>query len=233
MPTQGYQFDGDSVRRISDAVRIIEQRQTRLAAARPAKQLTNDGWCSFKNTSSETAIAHGLMRLDASPELVTGLFYNEKFTKPDTTFGRIFAVNSGTAVPAGGYGLCRLSGDVLVAYDTGTPAINEGFGPKPGQWTASKNYPQCLVCRGVIDSTAKIMLATLGVIEKGLAKANGTIAFEGNGAISICAGAGLWTTDIIGMDPNAVNLGPSVASGDKLVFDHLNGQLVFQKVCSS
>lgn len=190
-------------------------------------------WIAFKNDSNETVPSHALMRIKTDVEIDGAFNVILKCTKPDTTWSRRYAVNSGTPILAGSYGLCRTSGDVHVAYDSGTPAADEGWGPKPGQWTAAKNYPSCLLVDGVKEAGDKIMLATLGVIEKGLGKANGTIANEGTGAISIWAGAGLWTTDITGMDPTAVNLGPPLASGDKVQWDHLNGTLVCSKICSS
>ncbi|MFA5752626.1 MAG: hypothetical protein WC910_06125 [Bacteroidales bacterium] len=48
---------------------------------------------------------------------------------------------------------------VLVAYETGTPSIGDGYGAKPDQFTAAVNYPECLICRGIYDSTNKIMWA--------------------------------------------------------------------------
>ncbi len=155
-----------------------------------------------------------------------------KCAQPSTTFHRQHTFAPLTGLKANGQCLAQDGPAYYALYNSGTPANDEGYGPTPGQYYLTKSYPQCSVCTGVWDSSAKIMLATLGVIEKGLAKSNGTIANAGSGAISIYAGAGAWTTDT-GQDPTAVNLGPPVVLNDLLQFDHLNGQMVFSKVCTT
>ncbi len=182
----------------------------------------------FYNDSGEAAPAWAYMP-------VTGYDTTKKILKvgkPSTTFYQAHLINSGLPIPYQQTGFAQDSLEQRLLYNSGTPAVGEGYGPTPGQWYATKNYPQASVCQGIHDSSAKIMLATLGVIEKGLAKSNGTIANAGSGAISIYAGAGAWTTDT-GQDPTAVNIGPPVVLNDLLQFDHLNGQMVFSKVCTT
>lgn len=79
--------------------------------------------------------------------------------QPTSTFCRDFLVNGPVTVPNGAMGRCYTGPVVLVAYETGTPSIGDGYGAKPDQFTAAVNYPECLICRGIYDSTNKIMWA--------------------------------------------------------------------------
>ncbi len=152
-----------------------------------------------------------------------------KCVKPSTTFYRRYTFAPLTGLAANGQCLAQDGPDYYALYNSGSPAADKGYGPTPGQYYLTENYPQISICHGVWDSTAKIMLATLGPIEKGLAKSNGNAA---SGAISIYAGAGAWTTDT-GQDPTAVNIGPPVVADDLILFDHLNGTMVFSKACTA
>lgn len=225
-----YQFDEPSARRIGKVVRRIEA-EINGAVDEPLKARFDDGWRAFKNDSGETIPKWGLFRVhDVS--VVSLDAYARVAKKPDTTFSQLYAVNSSMAVGDGELGLCRLFGDVLVVYDSGTPAFGEGWGPKPAQFTASKFYPACLIVEKVLDSTQKIMLAQLGPIQRGIGKANGSTSNRTSGAISIWAGTFGSEVDITGMDPTAFNLGTDVSTDDWVNWDHLDGQMVFMKLCS-
>jgi len=229
---EGYRFDAQSVRRIAEAVKAIETRVSRLAAQGvSSKRMEATQWIPFKNTTSEDVPRGGVMR-------VTGVTtsnqeYYLECAKPTTTFGRMYAVNSPVAVPYNQFGLCAVGGLLEVLYDSGTPAQGEGWGPKPDQWSLSKNYPQSALVHGVFDSTNKILLCDWSSIDGGIGKANATIANRASGAISIWAGTFGSEVDITGMDiSSAFNLGPSVASGDWVSCSVINGQLAFVKLCS-
>lgn len=153
--------------------------------------------------------------------------------QPDTTFRRAYLVNGPRAIPIGTTQRIVNSPVMRVLYDTGTPALGEGWGPKPGQWTLAKHYPQTATVLGEIDSENKIMLCTWQLIGGMFATANGTIAADASGAISIHQGAAGSTTAIPSMDPTAFNAGPAVASADELLVDFVNGQMTFMKRCTS
>jgi hypothetical protein len=228
----GYQFDAQSVRRIADAVKAIETRVSRLAAQGvSSKRLDAVQWVPFKNTTSEDAPRNAVMR-------VTGVVtanqeYYLECAKPSTTFGKMYAVNSPVAVPYNQFGLCATGGLLEVLYDAGTPAQGDGYGPKPDQWSLSKNYPQSALIHGLFDTTNKIALCEWMPISTGIGKANATIANRASGAISIWAGPFGTEVDITGMDiSSAFNLGPSVASGDWLSWSIVNGEPCFVKLCS-
>jgi hypothetical protein len=72
---------------------------------------------------------------------------------------------------------------VKVLYDTGTPAAGETWGPSPNSWAASKGYPG-FTCLGVVDATARIMLARVESPEIYIGKADTDIAKNASGTVS-------------------------------------------------
>lgn len=158
----GFNFDEESVRRISNAVRKIEAMRVTLGA-RPAQLRWDEGWKNLKNGASEEIPGFALVRVSSGEEvghrvaLMSGV-------QPDSENG-VYVVNSGRSIrPNAGGGLCKISGPVEVLYEGDTPTPGEQFGAKPGSWAASRDYPPCLMCYSVVDEDAKIMLALLNVI---------------------------------------------------------------------
>lgn len=135
-------------------------------------------WEGIKNTSGESCPAYGLLAITGME--MRGTTFKRPVltgTKPSTTFYREYAVNGPTVIPAGGYGRCtRGPAALYIAYDSGTPALDEGWGPKPGQWTLSKGYPSTTTVSGIVDSTNKVLLGTLGPINTLAGKADSNIA---------------------------------------------------------
>jgi hypothetical protein len=76
-----------------------------------------------------------------------------------SSFERDLVVNGPTAVAADGFGLAQNGPIVTLAYDTGTPSVGQGLGPKASQWTATANHPSWWTALGVIDATRKLVLA--------------------------------------------------------------------------
>lgn len=221
-------FDESSASRIGRVVRRIEA-EINGAQDDNGKSRFDDGWRAFKNSSGETIPRYGLFRIH-DVDVTTPEVYQRVAKKPDTTFSRLYAVNSSMEVGNGELGLCRTFGEVMVAYDSGSPALLEGWGAKPSQFTASQYFLDCLIVEKILDSTNKIMLARLSPISSGLGKANATIANGASGDISIWYGD--FTGDITGMDLGMHNEGPSVASGDKVAWEYKNGTPIFVKLCS-
>lgn len=186
----------------------------------------------FLNDSGETIPPFALMSLDGDGVAIYDGLAVDVVAKPDTTFRREYAVNGHQAVPDGKRGHYQTGPVVIVSYDTGTPELGDGYGAKPGQWTASKNYPQCLLVRGIVSAEQKLMLARLMPIIEAYATANGSISNGASGAISIHQGELGSTTAIGSMDPTVYNAGPDVEEDDPLVVGLLNGQLAFTKLCS-
>ncbi len=167
----------NTVRRLERSIRRTESMLLNLQAQAGAQaDFSPIVWQSIKNNSTigQDCPAFGLFQLD-SKTVANRLGYHVA-VRPSTTFKRDFAVNNPLPVSAQAYGLCATQGaDLIVAYDSGTPAYGETWGFKPGQFTASKGFPG-LVCRGVFDSTNKWMYADIEPILSLLAKSTATIS---------------------------------------------------------
>lgn len=157
-----FNFDEQSVRRIARTV-IHSERMLRGGGDAPGIDgAVNQVWWPFRNDYAGTVPAYGVVAITGIT-VVQGLpIYTG--TRPSTTFYRVYGINSAEAVPDDGYGQLRLTGPCEIAYDSGTPAAGEGWGPKPSQFTLSKGYPSITTVSGVIDSTNKVLLGTLGPI---------------------------------------------------------------------
>jgi len=155
----------------------------------------------------------------------------KKIAKPSTTFYRHYVCAPFTGIPKNSQAPQPRESSVWALYNAGTPAADEGFGPTPGQWYWTKNYPEAAVAHGVYSTSPKLMLVTLKPIENGIGKANGTIINRASGAISIWQGTFGSEADISGMDVTAFNLGPDVALNDWVTWQYVNGQIVFMALC--
>lgn len=113
----------------------------------------------FKNVDSTAAPPCAVLE-------VTGAVIEEGVAfltcrQPGSTLGIEYAINSSVRVDAGGKGICYRQGDVAVAFDSGAPAAGEIWGPRSGQWTASRGYPAIATVHAVRSAAAKIMHAGL------------------------------------------------------------------------
>lgn len=153
-------FKKDSRRRISEVVRYVESQPgfngVVNRAARP-----NVAWRGtfFLNDSGETVPAYAIMAV-VDAEIYTD-FEALSIEKPGTTFRRRYVVNGPLTVAAGEIGTVQEGELVRVLYDSGTPAANEGWGPKPSQWSASKGFLGIVLAHGVVDSTNKVLSGLL------------------------------------------------------------------------
>jgi hypothetical protein len=178
--TRAYAFDEDGKRRANKSIRWTEQfREKQNRRQRRQVSLFDD--LRIYNGTNESLPQYGVGKVTS---ITT--YNGEKYAtveKPDTTFSRQYLVNSGSALAYQSTGVAKNRPVVKVLYDTGTPAAGEVWGPKPGQWTASKGYPGFLVL-GIVDSTNKIMLARVEEPEIYAAKADGDIAINASGTCS-------------------------------------------------
>lgn len=108
----------------------------------------------IKSNYSGTIPAYGLVYVDGY-EASTGAF---TVNQVGTTFKRQFLVNSGTAIVGSGtYGTAQKGPFVTVLYDSGTPALDESFGPQPSSFSAKKNYPDIFAVQGIASAIATTM----------------------------------------------------------------------------
>lgn len=180
-------FDWESAQKIASGIR-------RLRGARqnnPVPTFDDSGpvnWVPFVNKDSTTAPAYGVMRVDTAVT-VDGVDVLFNCKQPSTTFTRRYAVNAGVDVPANGGGVCCFEGPALMAFDSGTPALDDCYGPKPGQWTLSKGFPTITVVDGVRNSTDKYLLGSVHVITTLLGKTTGSVtALTGTTSYKIYSG---------------------------------------------
>jgi hypothetical protein len=182
----------------------------------------------FKNDSGEAIPPFAVMAVTAAE--LDGTTYICKVQKPSTTFRRQYLVNGPDEVPyhsIRGYGEAQQGQVVRVFYDTGTPANGEGWGPKPGQWSLSKNYPQTAIAQGVVDSDNKIMLAHWGPIQSGMGQATAAVTAGATGTIRVLQGTlpgSVITHSAVDMEIDCV-CPMELAEDDYCVFGYYNGQL--------
>jgi len=167
----GYNFDEQSARRVVKST-LFTERMNRGGGASPSTPANlNQVWWPFRNDYAGTVPSYGVVAItgvvavtDTTSTIYTG-------NRPSTTFYQLYGVNSSLEVAEGEYGLLTLNGPCYIAYDSGTPAAGEGWGPKPGQFTLSKGFPSGTIVSGIQDTTNKWLLGTLAPITKILCKA--------------------------------------------------------------
>jgi hypothetical protein len=153
----------------------------------------------------------------------------EKFDKASTTFVWEYAVTNHLVTKSGNPGRYQIGPIVIVGYDpAATPADGDGFGPKPDEWVAFKNYPQCLICRGIVSSSKKLMLASLAPIECIIGKLAGSLSQGGSATVNVWAGAGgseavVTSMTLSGRDWLMKSGATAIASGKKVVVKRING----------
>lgn len=98
-------------------------------------------WVEFRNASGQDIPSFGVLQITGSETLGVGRKVLT-VTRPDGTAGATYAINGHLPVAAGSTkgGVCTMSWPANAAYDTGdgTPAINEVWGAKSGQFTLAK-----------------------------------------------------------------------------------------------
>jgi len=139
------------------------------------------------NNSSEVIPAYGVMRVesvDADTEV-------HEVNKPSTTFKCRYLVNLGSDIAIDGSGNAtwlEKSAQVLYRAASGTPAIDEEWGAKDGQWTLEKNRPGFLITGGN-ETDDGITRAKQHLVTDLIGKADSNISKGSSGTVSIWMGA--------------------------------------------
>lgn len=191
---------------------------------------SSDQWVPFINASSATIPERAIMAVIGSTfdDQTNTQFL--KVNKPSTTFYRQYAVNGALESTAEGSGLCAVSGPVQVLYDSSSsPAIGDGYGPKPGSWAVFKGYPQTTTILGTVDTTTGIAHAVMGgPISSLVGKTDASIAAiatnaPGSGAVSIYALVSSTLTDT-NQNVTAYNMtATAVSSGVYVQLKYIDG----------
>lgn len=222
-------FSDQTAGRIIEQVRWAEQfpRTRNPALNRPFSFGTNEWWPCQSQASSDCP-AFGI----AAVVDITTLAGDDRpiilIDQPSTTFRRQYVVINQDGVAANSYGACSFGPRVRVAYDSSaTPAFDDGWGPKPGQWTITKIYPSAISIVGVADSAAKHAFGRLDVINLLLGKViTSAISAGGSGTMEIYTGD--WATDtgvsLTVYDPRTT--GNSLAVGHRIGADFRCGRWI-------
>lgn len=146
----------------------------------------------FKNDSGEAVPAYACMKVTGAEEGgVTGAYY-VVIDKPDSTGGP-FLFNGPLEVGTGKFGQAH-SGIVRAAYNTGTPAVGEIWGPK-STWTLQAAGDPALEIYGEINAADDIVYGSMTFQSPTvLGKADAAITKDASGTVSIWAGSTLADT---------------------------------------
>jgi len=216
---RAYAFNEDGKNRADKAIRWVESYRDKQARRQRRFSGPFDD-IKIYNAENEELPQYGVGRVTAISEVAGEKVVN--LEKPSSTFSRNYLVNAGGDVAYQKTGISKNRPVVKVLYDTGTPAIGETYGPKSGQWTLSAGYPG-FVCLGVVDSSAKIMLARFDEPGFYLVKADSTIAKGSTGTASLYIGASGAETDSTINITNCRALGAEVTSGKWAIVQYMNG----------
>lgn len=180
---------------------------------------------TFLNDTGETIPPYGIFWVEDDPDVDDQIFPIVTAKKPSTTFAPCLYVNGENEVEDGSLGQYQLGSEIYLAYDSGTPAVNDGYGAKPSQFTASINYPCQFISKGVIDATNKIMLArNLFAIQSLIGKPASDIAAGASGTFNIYSGTSGSEAIISSMTVTVRAKGPAMAAADFGTAGIINGQ---------
>ena len=143
----------------------------------------------FRNDNAGTAPAFGVMRVTGG---TAGQFVT--IDQPSTAFKRRYLVNGPSDVATGKFGLGTwLTSNSLniegqqVLYASGTPAVDEEWGPSNGSWALSANRPGFLITGGN-DTTALTTMAVQIITQQVFGKADAAIALNASGTVRVYGG---------------------------------------------
>ncbi len=149
-------------------------------------------WLPFKNNAGTDCPPFSCVQITGTTQLANTSVPMYVYTgdKPSTTFCRIYGVSHSITTKAGKFGFLTFDSGVRVAYDSGTPAFGEGWGPKAAQWTLSKNYPETALVIGIADSTNKYLYSDWHAINAVIGKFGSDVAKGSSGTFTVWTGAG-------------------------------------------
>ncbi|HEY1603844.1 MAG TPA: hypothetical protein VGG64_29855 [Pirellulales bacterium] len=189
---KGVQLSRRAVRDLARDLRRLRSMRQNGPPAQGDRNTHGLRWLGWRNDGSSTCPAHGVVRITGNTQIGTGDPAVRIITgdQPSTTFSRLYAINSGVPVEDGDTGWLTFDSGAEVAYDTGTPAYGDGWGPKPSQWTLTKNYPETALVFGVQNATLKTLDCRWHGIEMVTGKFATGFSKGSSGTITLWAGAG-------------------------------------------
>lgn len=174
-------------------LRKLDELEQRIGGARAPDQrrtpVTIGDGITFQNTGSTKITAYGLMRIDDSVQF--GGVPIPTCKAPDGTLStKGWLVNGPDEVAAGDIGTAQRGPIVVFAYDSGTPAAGDFYGPKPSQGAASKNFLGLVEVIGIQAADQKLARGFLHRVTTAIGKPDANIAaissdVPGSGTVSV------------------------------------------------
>jgi hypothetical protein len=203
---------------------LARLKQLVLSQRGISEDATNPGAVkrAFYNASGETAPAFAVMAVNDGGK--SGLEPYLTITKPSATFRRQYVVNGDLPVPGGSWGYCYERGSVEVLYESGTPAKDEGWGPKPDQWELARFYPETATVVKVSDTATRRMVANWKQITECWGNVTTAVSQGGTGNVALYAGT-FGSETSIGITLSGVgNPSTDLTLHDKVNIGWMNGQ---------
>ena len=231
---QFFGFSSDDANRVAKATLQVEAwgSQPPVPGRQPSRagELNDGVWCI--NDPGEQIPP---MSIACADTLKADLDYGGmKLKKPGTTFRKRLIITGESYVESGKPLWFPSQRFYRVKYDSGTPAPDEGWGPKPGQWTISKGFPGCTIC-GILDATNKIALVSLdSPIVTLLGKGTGAIGAASSGTNYRIYGGTAGSEADCGFTtvPTAYNKGATaIANNDWVWLEFTNNAWYIGKIC--
>lgn len=191
-----YTFSEDGMRKLVDAFRNNQRELSNLrrnllhfSTRRHQTVYMPSQPIKVHNNSGELIPAYAVMRVESVSETTDV----HEVVKPNTTFKSRYLVNLETAIPIDGTGHATWldrSANVLYNSSSGSPAIDEEWGVKSGQWTLEKNRPGFLITGGNdTNGTDYWTRAKQHLVTMLKGKPDADIAKGATGTVSIYMGA--------------------------------------------
>lgn len=143
----------------------------------------------FRNNSGETVPAYGCMRV-TSIETDEGV---QRFViaKPDTSFNRLYLVNSGSDVASGapGWGTWLWHADWVLYDDASTPAFGESWGPQNASWEIKKWRYGFTIWGSPTGGTTDLVMASQDWVNQFYGQTDAAINKGSSGTVSVFDGA--------------------------------------------
>lgn len=219
--TRAYAFDESGKNRADKAIRWVESFREKQARRQRRFSGPFDDVRIYNGTNNEMP-QYGVGKVTS----ITTVGGEKVVTveKPDTTFSRLYLVNSGDDLAYQAVGVSKNRPVVKVLYDTGTPAVGETYGPKPSQWTVSKGYPGFTIL-GIVDSTNRIALARYEPIDHLVSKPGSTVSKGSSGSFTVWLYlSGSWSASSLSITATA--LGADCTSGKYAKLEWISGQWI-------
>ncbi len=141
-------------------------------------------WVTYKNATGTTVPPYGVLAPTTSFSVIKDSTAADAsivsiiphMGQPSTVFQRRFAVGDAAGTTSGGIGLCTYEGPCMQRYSTSaTPAMGDGYGPKPGSFDMWPGYACTTIVDGVVSATNRVMIGSLDPIAVALGKTTGAV----------------------------------------------------------